>query len=187
MLGWLACVVYSTIPSFWLMIHPLADRWREQHKSPYRTLVPVWIAMWVIMIAITFRWRAVLLYDNAWLWLLSAALFASGIWLYMHSGEGFSPAQLGGVPELRAGHPDQRLVTSGIRARVRHPVYLAHLCEMLAWSVGTGLVVCFGMTAFAIATGAVMIRLEEVELENRFGEAYREYRRRVPAIIPGVR
>ena len=27
---------------------------------------------------------------------------------------------------------DQRLVTSGIRARVRHPVYLAHLCEMLA-------------------------------------------------------
>ena len=40
---------------------------------------------------------------------------------------------------------------------VQHPVYLAHLCEMLAWSVGTGLAVCWGLTAFAVVTGAVMI------------------------------
>jgi protein-S-isoprenylcysteine O-methyltransferase Ste14 len=75
-------------------------------------------------------------------------------------------------------------VTSGIRARVRHPVYLAHLCEMLAWSVGTGLAVCYALTLFAMITGAVMIRAEDAELERRFGQEYREYRARVPAVLP---
>ena len=83
-----------------------------------------------------------------------------------------------------SGHGEQRLVTTGIRGRVRHPVYLAHLCEMLAWSMGTGLVVCYGLTAFAVLTGAVMIGMEDQELEMRFGEEYRRYRARVPAIVP---
>jgi hypothetical protein len=99
---------------------------------------------------------------------------------------GFSAAQLGGLPEVIPGHQEQRLATSGIRSRVRHPVYLGHLCEMLAWSLGSGLAVCYGLTAFAVVTGAIMIRLEDRELEQRFGEAYREYRRQVPAVLPGT-
>jgi protein-S-isoprenylcysteine O-methyltransferase Ste14 len=70
---------------------------------------------------------------------------------------------------------------------VRHPVYLGHLLETLAWSLGTGLVVCFALTAFAMVTGAVMIRAEDTELERRFGEEFREYRAIVPAVIPGLR
>ena len=104
----------------------------------------------------------------------SACCFATGIFIYSRSGAHFSWAQLGGLPEVRTGNHDQRLVTTGIRSRVRHPVYLGHLCEMLAWSVGTGLVVCWVLTAFAIATGAVMIRMEDAELEKRFGEEFAE-------------
>jgi methanethiol S-methyltransferase len=77
-------------------------------------------------------------------------------------------------------------VTAGIRSRVRHPVYLGHLCEMLAWSIGTGLVDCYGLTAFAVVTGAVMIRLEDGELERRFGDKYRRYKSTTPAILPRV-
>jgi protein-S-isoprenylcysteine O-methyltransferase Ste14 len=55
---------------------------------------------------------------------------------------------------------------------------------MLAWSIGTGLLVCWLLTVFAIATGAVMIRMEDAELEKRFGEEYLLYRRTVPAVIP---
>jgi protein-S-isoprenylcysteine O-methyltransferase Ste14 len=58
---------------------------------------------------------------------------------------------------------------------------------MLAWSVGTGLAVCYGLTAFAMVTGAVMIRKEDEELEGRFGEEYRAYRERVPAVIARLR
>ena len=78
-------------------------------------------------------------------------------------------------------------MTTGIRSRVRHPVYLGHLCEMLAWSVGTGLVVCWLLTAFAIGTGAVMIRLEDAELEKRFGDEFLAYRHRVHAVLPKIR
>lgn len=185
-LGWLACVVYSTIPLFWLMIHPRADIWRAKASSPFRTLVPAWIVMWIAVAAVTEPWHDIALYSTRWDWIPAVLLFATGLVIYSRAGAHFSWAQLGGLPEVRAGHHDDRLVTTGIRARIRHPIYLAHLCEMLAWSVGTGLAVCWALTAFAIATGAVMIRMEDAELEKRFGEEYRRYRVSVPAVVPRV-
>lgn len=182
--GWLACVVYSTIPSFWLMVHPRAHRWRERQRSPFRVLVPAWITMWFGMGLLTGPWRNVALYSTWWAWLPAALLFVAGIYLYSRSGAHFSWAQLGGLPEVRADHPHDRLVTTGIRAHVRHPVYLGHLCEMLAWSLGTGLVVCWLLTAFAVFTGAVMIRMEDAELEGRFGDEFRRYRSTVSALLP---
>jgi protein-S-isoprenylcysteine O-methyltransferase Ste14 len=182
--AWLACVMYSTIPAFWLMIHPFAERWRSRRRSPYLILLPAWIVMWALVALATRPWRHVLLYSAWWAWFPAAALLAGGFYLYARSGKGFSAQQLGGVPEVDSGNRDQRLVTDGIRAHVRHPVYLAHLCEMLAWSIGTGLVVCWGLTAFAMITGAVMVRMEDAELETRFGEPYRAYRDGVPALLP---
>jgi protein-S-isoprenylcysteine O-methyltransferase Ste14 len=58
---------------------------------------------------------------------------------------------------------------------------------MLGWSTGTGLAVCFTLTALTIVTGAVMIRAEDAELERRFGDPYRSYRESVPAIFPKLR
>jgi protein-S-isoprenylcysteine O-methyltransferase Ste14 len=183
-LGWLVCVVYSTIPSFWLLVHSRTDYWRARQWSPYRVLMPVWLGMWAVAALVTAPWRRLVFYQDSWMWLPALALFALGIWLYARSGAHFSVEQLSGIPEIRARATEQRLVTTGIRARVRHPVYLAHLCEMLAWSVGTGLAVCFALTAFAMVMGAIMIRAEDAELERRFGEAYRVYRESVPAIVP---
>jgi len=183
-IGWLACVQYSTIPAFWLMIHPFANRWRARRRSPYLILLPAWVAMWVVVALVTRRWRGMLLYRADWAWFAAVLLFVCGLYVYSRSGRNFSAKQLGGLPEVHGANREQRLVTNGIRSRVRHPVYLAHLCEMLAWSVGTGLAVCWGLTAFALVTGAVMIRMEDAELEKRFGDPYRAYRRSVPAVLP---
>jgi protein-S-isoprenylcysteine O-methyltransferase Ste14 len=185
-LGWLACVVYSTIPLFWLMVHPRAQTWRKRERSPFRVLVPAWIVMWVGVGALTGPWRRVALYSTWWSWLPALLLFALGIVTYSRAGTHFSWSQLGGLPEVHARNRDQHLVTTGIRSHVRHPVYLGHLCEMLAWSVGTGLVVCWMLTAFAIFTGAVMIRMEDAELERRFGQQFRTYRANVPAVVPRI-
>ena len=185
-LGWLACVVYSTIPSFWLMVHPRAHRLRARERSPFRVLVPAWITMWLGMAALTGPWRTISVYSTPWSWLPAAFLFGVGILIYSRAGAHFSWAQLGGLPEVRPDHSDDRLVTAGIRSRVRHPIYLAHLCEMLAWSVGTGLIVCWLLTAFATLTGAVMIRMEDAELEKRFGNEFLRYRSLVPAAFPRI-
>jgi|HubBroStandDraft_1064217.scaffolds.fasta_scaffold02799_7 protein-S-isoprenylcysteine O-methyltransferase Ste14 len=186
-IGWIACVIYATIPSFWLLIHPRVEFWRSRPRSPYRILLPAWIAMWLLLAVVTGHWRNLTIYHRWWSWMPAACLLAAGLILYKFSGSGFSPAQLGGLPELLSDHSQQHLVTTGIRARVRHPVYLGHLCEMLAWSTGTGLTVCWALTAFAVVTGAVMIRLEDNELENRFGEEYCRYRSTVPAVLPFLR
>ncbi|MBV8051668.1 MAG: isoprenylcysteine carboxylmethyltransferase family protein [Acidobacteriaceae bacterium] len=182
--AWMACVVYSTIPSFWFMIHPRAEYWRSRRRSPYVVLLPAWILMWVVVAAVSAPWRSVSFYSTEWAWLPAIGLFAIGFWLYAQSGKHFSAQQLGGIPELVSGDQQQLLVTKGIRSRVRHPVYLAHFCEMLGWSIGTGLVVCFALTTFAVLTGAVMIRMEEAELKSRFGAAYESYREDVPALLP---
>jgi protein-S-isoprenylcysteine O-methyltransferase Ste14 len=183
-LAWLACVVYSTIPSFWLMIHPRIGFWRARLRSPYRVLLPIWLTMWVALGGASWQWRKVALYSSRLHWIPAVALLALSMYLYRASKTGFTAAQLGGRPELQPGEWEQRLATGGIRSHIRHPVYLAHLCEMLAWSLGSGLAVCFALTAFAIVTGAFMLRVEDRELEQRFGEAYRDYRRRVPALLP---
>ena len=180
------CVIYSTIPGFWLVIHPYTAYWRSRSRSPYRVLLPLWIAMWIVMGALTAPFRHAVLYSFPWTWVPAALLFSAGFWLYKQSGKQFTARQLGGLPELLPRHPEQRLVTSGIRARVRHPVYLAHLCEMLAWSVGTGSAACYGLTAFAMLTGAIMVKMEDAELDRRFGDQYRDYRQQVPGIFPSL-
>jgi len=184
MIGWLVCVVYSTIPLFWLMIHSRAERWRQRSRSPYRTLLPLWIGMWIVAALATAHWRHAAFYSATWMWIPALLLIGVGLVLYRLAGAGFSLSQLAGLPEVRPGHAEQRLVTTGIRARVRHPVYLGHLCEMLGWSLGTGLVVCWLLTLLAFVAGAVMIRMEDAELQRRFGEDYSAYRKKVSAILP---
>jgi protein-S-isoprenylcysteine O-methyltransferase Ste14 len=78
----------------------------------------------------------------------------------------------------------QTLVTSGIYARVRNPLYSAHLCTVMGWAVGTGLAVAYACAAFYLLTLAWMLPREEQELRSRFGELYVEYARQVPRLIP---
>jgi protein-S-isoprenylcysteine O-methyltransferase Ste14 len=186
-LAWVACVIYATIPSFWLMIHPRPEYWRTRTLSPYKVLLPLWVAMWIALGAVTWRWRHLHLYPTPLAWIPGILFLVCGTSLYVLGGKKFTGSQLGGRPEIEIRTADQRLITSGIRAHVRHPIYLGHLCEMVGWSIGSGLLVLFGLTAFAVITGAIMILHEDRELEARFGESYRQYRARVPAVIPSLR
>jgi protein-S-isoprenylcysteine O-methyltransferase Ste14 len=184
LLGWLACVVYSTIPLFWILVHSRVESWRSRSRSPYRVLLPVWVVMWFGMAVVTSPIQNWQLYSTPWAWVPAIGLLGVGLWLYKASSRSFSPKQLGGLHELAPQRHQQVLVTSGIRSRVRHPVYLAHVCEMLAWSVGTGLAVCYALTLFAVLVGSLMVRMEERELEKRMGSEYQTYRAAVPAILP---
>ncbi|HVZ60946.1 MAG TPA: isoprenylcysteine carboxylmethyltransferase family protein [Terriglobales bacterium] len=189
--AWLACSIYATIPCFWLLIHPFAETWRQRRGSRYRILLPAWVGMWMIAAALTRPWRESLIQEtlihSSLLGLLAGLpLIAAGIFLYSASRQDFSAAQLGGRPEIEARPGEQRLITSGIRQRVRHPIYLGHLLEMLGWTFASGTWATVILTAFAVVTGAWMIRMEEAELERRFGDSYRRYCQRVPAIFPAV-
>jgi len=187
LVAWALCVVYSTVPLFWIAIHPRIDFWRrrKQHGQPaYKALLPLWIGMWLVMGAITWPWRTAVLYHSRLSWIPGLLFLSAGVFLYVRARRGFSSLQLSGQHEIETDQHQQQLVVTGIRRRVRHPIYLGHLCEMLGWSIGTGMAVLFGLTTFALITGAVMIRMEDAELEQRFGEQFRSYRETTPAIVP---
>ena len=181
--AWVIAIIYSTIPCYWLLVHPHIDFWRAR-KARLSRVGPLWVALWIIVGAITWPWRTLALYRATWAWIPAVGLILTGIAIYARALRDFSTDQVFGRSELEPHRHEQRLNTSGIRARVRHPYYLGHLCELLGWAVGTGLAVLYALLLFAMITGARMIAAEDRELEARFGQAYRDYKQRVPAILP---
>src|SRR5258708_9107913 len=85
------------------MIHPLAHRWRQQSRSPYRVLGPVRIAIWIVLGAATLPWRKLPLYSTGWSWIPAVLLFATGIFFYIRAGASFIWSQLAGLPEISRG------------------------------------------------------------------------------------
>ncbi len=183
-LAMLACSVYCTIPLFWLVVHPFIDRWRKRGRRAFTLILPIWALFIAAAFVIVWRYRSAHFYENWWTWVPAALLFWTGLSIYRQAFRGFHRSQVSGLDELEPHQHRQELVTSGIRARVRHPIYLGHLCEVFGWCLGTGLTPLFALAGFAVVSGIAMIRIEDGELEQRFGEAYRTYRRDVPAVIP---
>lgn len=187
LLALLACSVYGTIPLFWLVVHPFVKRWRASGRRAYAFVVPVWGGFIAIAFGLMWPFRSAHFYANWFAWAPASIFFLPGFSIYRAAFRRFDRAQISGLAELEPDRHRQQLITTGIRARVRHPIYLGHLCEIVGWCIGTGLVALYAMAILAVITGAVMIRMEDRELEARFGETFRLYRRRVPAVVPRMR
>ena len=171
LLAMLVCSVYGTIPLFWLVVHPFIDRWRKRGRRAYALILPVWGFFIAVTFLILWPFRSEHFYTTWFAWVPAVTLcFTSASPIYSAAFKSFDRAQVSGLAELEPDRHRQELVTTGIRSRVRHPIYLGHLCEILGWCVGTGLIALYGLAAFAIVTGFVMIRIEDRELEARFGE-----------------
>jgi protein-S-isoprenylcysteine O-methyltransferase Ste14 len=83
-------------------------------------------------------------------------------------------------------YEDQRLITHGPYAYVRHPMYLG----LVLAAVG-GLLVYRTWTVAFLLSNALMVllvrgRREEQALAAEFGEQWQEYCRRVPFVIPRI-
>jgi protein-S-isoprenylcysteine O-methyltransferase Ste14 len=77
-----------------------------------------------------------------------------------------------------------QLATSGLYTRVRHPRYSGMMAGVLGGCLLVGTQSMWIVGAAWLALTFCMIRLEEHELRLRFGSAYAEYSRRVPALLP---
>ena len=85
------------------------------------------------------------------------------------------------VPErVELNWEPKLLMTRGLYAFSRHPMYLTELALWLGWAVLYGSVVVLAGFAALFALVSVLAPREERALEAKFGEAYRQYRARVP-------
>lgn len=80
---------------------------------------------------------------------------------------------------------DHQLVTGGVYGRIRHPVYAAMWLWALAnplmlwnWVAGFGLLVVFAVLYVR------RVPREEAMMRDHFGDAYRDYAARTPALLP---
>jgi protein-S-isoprenylcysteine O-methyltransferase Ste14 len=116
--------------------------------------------------------------------LASLIFFLAGLRTYSRIFAEFGARKLSGEAELRPEENEQALVTTGLHARARHPIYLAHLCMLVGWTILGGLTVSFVLLVVsAVVTFPLMIWLEERELEKRFGQEFRDYKKAV-ALFP---
>ncbi len=128
---------------------------------------------------------------------------AVSVWLPQYSihlpfARAFSPTLVGlglsvavaGVQAMRRAqttvnpmHPESTtsVVDGGIYGVTRNPMYVGMLLTLVGWAVLLQNVVAFGVVGlWAAVITQFQIRPEERILEERFGEAYLDYRRRVP-------
>lgn len=77
--------------------------------------------------------------------------------------------------------PPGKLVTEGLFARSRNPMYLGMLVILIGVASLLGSIAPWlGPIAFFAIAGGFYIPIEEKAMVERFGEQYAEYRRRVP-------
>jgi protein-S-isoprenylcysteine O-methyltransferase Ste14 len=114
---------------------------------------------------------------------VGALVFAAALWLFYRThhdlGRGWSVTL-----EIRDAHA---LVTHGVYARVRHPMYSA----FFLWAIAQALLLPNVVAGFAGLVGfgilfAGRVGQEEAMMLETFGDDYRAYMARTKRIVPGV-
>lgn len=116
-----------------------------------------------------------------WELALGVAVLAAGLWLF-HRSHADLGANWSVQLELRTSH---QLITRGVYARVRHPMYSA----LLLMGVAQLLLVPNWMAGPAGLMSMALLLVERLGREERmmvdaFGDGYRAYAQRTPRLLP---
>jgi protein-S-isoprenylcysteine O-methyltransferase Ste14 len=86
--------------------------------------------------------------------------------------------------ELSSTWHIEGLVTTGIYARTRNPIYLAFALITLGVALASRTWPALPWAALCLAVFWLIAVREEADLHRAFGEAYERYRRSVPRFLP---
>ncbi len=181
---WLAgCVLWANlpVPVYWLVLHAGVGFWRGHVRAGYATAVA---AGWGSASVLAWRYGGALLNAAAVPMAVKcagAALVAFDVWVLAQVERQMGGRRLVGQAELTSSGEMKR---DGIYGRVRHPRYAAMLISTLGACLMAARPAMWCVAGVWAVVVGMMIRIEERELVARFGAAYEEYRRTVPALIP---
>ena len=105
--------------------------------------------------------------------ILSFVLIGGGFWLISAAW-----------PVLYAAQRSGKLATTGLYARLRHPQYAGFVLVLTGFLVQWPTLLTLAMYPFLIWMYARLARTEERETRTRFGTAFEDYARRIPAFFP---
>jgi protein-S-isoprenylcysteine O-methyltransferase Ste14 len=177
-------MLWPVIPLMWIPVHAATEFFRRLGRTTYLFVAIFWIAAAYLIflnrgIILSHRFEIPLLLSIAGL-----ILFVAGTFLHIWTAALLTFPGIVGIHEISEPQ-GSRLVDRGPFSAVRHPTYLAHTMMFLGVFLFTGSI-SVGILTISdfIVVNAVIIPLEERELLQRFGGAYREYIKKVPRLIP---
>lgn len=175
---WLSWAVYW----FWASrgVRP-AER-RESIGSRLLHVVPLLLAVWLLWgrgVPVAFLHQRLFPWA-LWAFWIGAVITALGL-LFTVCARVYLGPNWSGVVTIKRGH---ELIDTGPYALVRHPIYTGLLAALIGSALALGQ--WRGVLAVLIAWVAFWRKLgvEERWMTERFGERYRAYRERVPALVP---
>lgn len=185
---YLALVIVIFTPGgllFWLSVHPGIRFWRRVGMGVTYTLHFGGI-IGLAVIAFLYRdWlMAVDFGTQPVLIALAMPVYAIAIGVAVARQRQLGIKTLLGLPELAPDRFPGRLITEGIYAHVRHPRYLEVMVWMVAHALLTNYMAMYVAALLWILDLIFVAWLEERELLDRFGDAYRRYCDQVPRFIP---
>lgn len=179
-----ALMLWPAIPLFWVPVHCAPAFFRRLGLFTYVLPAVTWLPLAYVL----FTMRDSLLGSRIALTPLvngfGALLLLIGIGLQVWTAV-LLRLQIMGMPEV-SNAAAGKMITAGPFAVVRHPTYLSHTLMLLGSFLWTEVTALFFATVIdALVVNAVIIPLEERELQKRFGKEYEAYRRQVPnRILP---
>jgi protein-S-isoprenylcysteine O-methyltransferase Ste14 len=169
------------IPIYWLILHPFNSFWRSRVRAAF------WFAgltAWITGGVVLWIYRSALLASARPSWsviALGIALIGVEVYLFIRVERELGSRRLVGHAELTG---TGEIFTGGLYTHVRHPRYSGMLCAVVGAALLAGTPRLWAILAVWWVLALIVIRLEERELAGRFGPAYIEYRKRVPAFLP---
>ena len=118
--------------------------------------------------------------------ILGGILVAMGLVLGIQAFRGYSWREFLGLKQVEGDERPEVLVTTGLNAYVRHPLYFAGLLVLVGyglWAQSIRTWVFVGVSMVYVWIGTYW---EEKKLKQQFGEAYVEYQRQVKRLIPSL-
>jgi len=169
------------IPIYWLILHPFNSFWRNRVRAAF------WIAgltAWTSGGVLLLIYRPLLLSAARPSWVAIAAglvLIGIEVYLFLRVERELGSRRLVGHAELTG---TGEMFTGGLYAHLRHPRYSGMFCAVVGAALLGGSLRLWAVLAAWWVLALIVIRLEERELDARFGPAYAAYRKRVPALLP---
>jgi protein-S-isoprenylcysteine O-methyltransferase Ste14 len=157
---------------------------RESAASRASHVVPLMIAVWLLTVQPlswpVLSWRPFPATLPTYLVGLVIAFIGLlfSVWARMHLGRNWSASVT-----VKQGH---ELVRTGPYGLVRHPIYTGLLAGLLGTAIARNDAQAFVALAIALVALWHKLHVEERFMEETFGDAYRDYRASVKALIPFV-
>lgn len=176
-------ILLPVVAIFWFVLHGGVRLWKRTRPSLAYLCASVAIALTLLLTIPNlglFLGRD--LGGNVFLFLFGVGIYLLSVIPYGRIHRKLDFKTFAGIREIN--DDADTLLQAGPFAIVRHPRYLMVLIGVLGWSLAANYSGGYIVSILFVPALIGVILLEERELIDRFGDAYRAYQRTTPMLIP---